>query len=157
MSPAKCDGSCLGVRHICPRAGVIQYNGDNALAAPCCIQMPLWRKPTHTTWAMLSSGEWPFHLILPIKFTAHGHSACRFQEYHVFWCVEASVSPPHTLAHLLCMPTHLYTMLNHIPIAGVCHDLFPMLSPTHWSIPWLHWSSSLTPLGLTDSIGSDHT
>ncbi|KAF8579502.1 hypothetical protein K439DRAFT_1637986 [Ramaria rubella] len=63
------------------------------------FQLPLWSKPPHDAWAEVGDGEWPFRLVLPPKFA--GHSTASFQDYRVFWRVEA--------------------VLNHIPMTGVGH------------------------------------
>lgn len=52
---------------------------------------PLWSKPPHETWGEVGDGDWPFRLVLSPKLA--GHSTANFQEYRVFWRVEAGESP----------------------------------------------------------------
>ncbi|KAF8528213.1 hypothetical protein BU17DRAFT_39117 [Hysterangium stoloniferum] len=75
------------------RAGVSQTN----LLVDYCMQ--LWSKPAGEQWAELGNGEWPFRLVLPPKVAGQGYSTASFQEYRVFWRVEA--------------------VLNHIPMTGL--------------------------------------
>jgi hypothetical protein len=49
----------------------------------------LWTKPPQDTWAEVGDGDWPFRLVLSPKLA--GHSTANFQEYRVFWRVEAGV------------------------------------------------------------------
>ena len=83
--------------------------------------VPLWTKPHNKPWAEIGDGEWPFRLVLSPKLA--GHSSANFQEYRVFWRVEAGACFSAVVPPLMMMGSSCgrRAVLNHIPMRGVGH------------------------------------
>ena len=76
--------SCIECR--LGRVGVVH---SNVLAD---YTQTLWAKPSSVEYADLGDGDFPFKIVVPIKTL--GNSYLNFQDYRVFWRVEAGPLPP---------------------------------------------------------------
>ena len=54
-------------------------------------RLQLWSKPPRDSWAEVGDGDWPFRLVLAPSLA--GHSTANFQDYRVFWRIEAGACP----------------------------------------------------------------
>ena len=75
---------CIELRH-----GHIRVVQSNVLAE---YNQVLWTKPDDVEYGELGNSEHHFKIVIPIK--TPGFSYANFQDYRVFWRVEAGLFPP---------------------------------------------------------------
>lgn len=74
----------------------------------------LWHKPDTQDWSELGDSEFPFRISVPSHIAAPS-TALYFQEYRIFWRIEAGESH-HLISSVSSDPS---SVLNHIPISAV--------------------------------------
>ena len=90
----------------------------------------LWSKAEEREWEDIGDLEYPFRITVPIKVA--GHSTAHFQDYRVWWRIEACMSILYFSCGRETEPEHLG--VTHMPVAGVGTRLF-----RHFELPFMRY------------------
>ncbi|EJD05975.1 uncharacterized protein FOMMEDRAFT_77489, partial [Fomitiporia mediterranea MF3/22] len=85
--PLHASSVVASVRCIEARLGRVGVVHSNVLVE---YTQTLWNKPDSVEWADLGDGEFPFKIVIPAK--SPGFTCANFQDYRVFWRIEAVIN-----------------------------------------------------------------